>query len=45
MTQDVHWLVGVDWATQKHRVCVLDSNGRVLGDREFIHEGAALSEL
>lgn len=45
MTQDVHWLVGVDWATQKHRVCVLDSNGRVLGDREFNHEGAALSEL
>lgn len=45
MTQDVHWLVGVDWATQKHRVCVLDSNGLILGDREFIHEGAGLSEL
>jgi transposase len=45
MTEDVHWLVGIDWATQKHQVCVLDVSGRVVGERQFSHEGAGLSEL
>lgn len=45
MTEEVHWLVGIDWATQKHQVCLLDVSGRVVGEREFSHEGAALSEL
>jgi transposase len=45
MTEDVRWLVGIDWATQKHHVCLLDLNGRVVGEREFGHEGTGLSEL
>jgi transposase len=45
MTEDVHWLVGIDWATQKHHVCLLDLSGGVVGEREFSHQGTALSEL
>jgi len=45
MTEDVHWLVGIDWATQKHHVCLLDLSGRVVGEREFSHEGTGLSDL
>jgi transposase len=45
MTEDVHWLVGIDWASQKHQVCLLDLSGRVVGEREFGHEGTGLSEL
>jgi transposase len=45
MTEDVHWLVGIDWASQKHQVCLLDPRGCVVGEREFDHEGTGLSEL
>jgi len=45
MTEDVHWLVGIDWASQKHQVCLLDLDGRVVGEREFDHEGTGLSQL
>jgi transposase len=45
MTEDVHWLVGLDWATQKHHVCLLDLSGRIVGEREFSHEGSGLLEL
>jgi transposase len=45
MTEDVHWLVGIDWATQKHHVCLLDLSGCIVGEREFSHEGAGLLEL
>lgn len=27
MIEDVHWFVGIDWATQSHRVCLLDGEG------------------
>jgi transposase len=45
MIEDVHWFVGVDWATQSHRVCLLDAEGRRVGEREFAHGGAGLTEL
>jgi hypothetical protein len=28
MIDDVQWFVGIDWATQSHRVCLLDIEGR-----------------
>src|SRR2546425_11740181 len=34
--------VGIDWATEKHRVVVLDAERRVVREREVCHEGAAL---
>jgi transposase len=45
MVEDVHWFVGIDWATQSHSVCLLDAEGRLIGERGFAHGGAGLTEL
>jgi transposase len=45
MVDDVQWLVGIDWATQSHCVCLLDAEGRRVGQREFAHSGAGLTDL
>jgi transposase len=45
MTEDVQWFVGIDWATEKHRVCLLDLSGRALAERDVNHEGAGLAEV
>src|SRR6266446_1399232 len=37
--------VGIDWATEKHRVVVLDAERRVVREREVCHEGAALESF
>jgi transposase len=45
MVDDHQWFVGIDWATQSHSVCLLDAEGRRVGEREFAHGGAGLTEL
>jgi transposase len=45
MIDDVQWFVGIDWATQSHRVCLLDAEGGRVGERDFAHSGAGLTEL
>ena len=45
MIEDVHWFVGIDWATQSHRACLLDAQGRRMEERDFAHGGAGLTEL
>jgi len=45
MVNDVQWFIGIDWATQSHSVCLLDAEGRQVGQREFAHGGAGLTEL
>jgi transposase len=45
MVEDVHWFVGIDWATQSHRAVLLDAEARQVGEREFSHGGAGLTEL
>jgi transposase len=45
MIDDVQWFVGIDWATQSHCVCLLDAEGRRVGQHEFAHGGAGLTEL
>ena len=39
------WFEGVDLGFQKYQACVLDDAGRVLGEQEFEHGGAGLSEM
>jgi transposase len=39
------WFAGVDWASEDHRVRVIDSNGKRLGERWFRHGGAGLAEM
>lgn len=45
MTDQVRWFVGIDWATQQHRVCLLDADGKCVAERDVAHGGADLSEL
>jgi transposase len=45
MVDDVQWFVGIDWATQSHRVALLDLEGRHVSERDFAHDGAGLAEL
>ena len=39
------WFAGIHWGFQKHQACVLDDAGKVLGEQEFEHGGAGLSEM
>src|SRR5438876_10752625 len=45
MDDQVRWFVGFDWASEQHRVCLLDADGKCVAERDVKHEGAALSEL
>jgi transposase len=36
---------GVDWATEKHDVCVVDREGLVLGERAFAADAAGLAAM
>jgi transposase len=45
MADDLSWFAGLDWASQGHCVCLLDSAGTRMGERGFKHDGAGLSEL
>jgi transposase len=44
MTDEIRFFVGIDWASQQHRVCLLDAAGRPVAERDVAHGGAALSE-
>jgi transposase len=45
MSDEMQWWVGIDWASEQHRVCVLDDTGQALGERTFAHGGAGLAAL
>lgn len=45
MPDQVRFFVGLDWARERHHVCLLDHAGECLAERDVSHEGAALSEL
>jgi len=38
-------LVGVDWATEKHDVCLVSPDGRILGERAFRNDGSGLAQM
>jgi transposase len=39
------WFVGIDWGSEHHRVCVLDRDRQVVGERVVDHDGASLAQL
>ena len=39
------WYVGVDWATRQHQICVLDGDGKVVGERQVAHSGTGIGDL
>src|SRR6266540_5867996 len=45
MSDEVRWFVGFDWATEQHRVCLLDAEGKRIAERDVTHGGAGLLEL
>ena len=45
MISQARWFAGIDWASQKHQVCLLDAAGKILGERQFAHSGTGLAEL
>jgi transposase len=45
MTDPPECCAGVDWASDRHQICLLDGSGRVLGERSVEHSGQGLAEL
>ena len=45
MSGEEQWFVGVDWATEQHQVCVLEGDGKVVGERQVAHSGAGIADL
>lgn len=45
MADDLSWFAGLDWASEGHRACLLDSEGTRVGERDFTHDGVGLTEL
>src|SRR5918994_64409 len=41
----IGWFAGVDWGSQQHQACVLDTAGKFVGERVFPHGGAGLAAL
>src|SRR5271169_6294076 len=41
MTQEpLAWFAGVDWDSERHQACVVDAQGNIAGEREFLQSGA-----
>jgi transposase len=40
-----NFFAGIDWGTERHRVCVMDRDGIVVGERWTQHNGASIAEL
>ena len=45
MASDEQWFVGMDWATEQHQICVLEGDGKVVGERQVGHSGAGIADL
>ena len=41
----IEWFTGIDWGSERHQVCVLNSTGEIVGERAFLYTGAGLAEL
>src|ERR1041385_153807 len=37
--------IGIDWATEAHRICLLDQDGRLCGKVSISHSGVGLAQL
>jgi len=39
------FFAGIDWGSEKHRVCLMDRDGQILAERWIEHNGDSLAEL
>ena len=42
--QAFQFYVGIDWASDSYQVCVVDGNGKVLGEKQVEHSGDGIRE-
>jgi transposase len=42
---DFQYFAGIDWGTEKHRVCLMNREGAVIAERWVEHSGRCLAEL
>lgn len=45
MESDYRIYVGIDWASEAHRACVLDRERLIVAERSFAHAGNAVAEF
>jgi transposase len=45
MSDQLRWFVGIDWASEQHRVCLVDADGKCVAERDVTHDGAELSGM
>jgi transposase len=45
MSDEFCWFVGIDWASERHCVCLLDADGERVAERDVTHDGNGLAEL
>lgn len=39
------WFAGIDWGAEHHHACLVDAQGRIVGERKFPHGGKGLADL
>ena len=39
------WFAGIDWGSERHHACLVDSEGTIIAERECSHSGTGLAEL
>jgi transposase len=42
---DFHFFAGIDWGSERHRVCLVDQQGHPVAERWIDHSGSSLAEL
>lgn len=45
LQNDFQHFVGIDWGSDKHRVCLMDGAGKIIEERWVEHNGHSLTEL
>jgi len=45
MSNQIRWFVGIDWASEQHRVALLDAGGNRIDEWQVTHSGAELGQL
>jgi transposase len=45
LTDHFTYFVGIDWATERHQICLLNAAGELIAERVVEHTGAGLAEF
>jgi hypothetical protein len=45
LTESYRFFVGIDWAWERHTICVLGSDGELIDRRTIEHSGTGLTQL